>query len=70
MEGYHFLLWLFMIVGMKPLSERDENKEVPYLKVWDEMFVGMKPLSERDENTQSGSQKLSSSLHGRNEATL
>ena len=55
---------------MKPLSERDENKEVPYLKVWDEMFVGMKPLSERDENTQSGSQKLSSSLHGRNEATL
>ena len=40
-------------VGMKPLSERDENKILPpHYHVLDAL-VGMKPLSERDENPPS-----------------
>jgi len=39
-----------LIVGMKPLSERDENHPVTG-SIWSEKaLVGMKPLSERDEN--------------------
>jgi len=37
-------------VGMKPLSERDENKKRPNLPSETVISVGMKPLSERDEN--------------------
>ena len=37
-------------VGMKPLSERDENTPVSGLSLKPRNLVGMKPLSERDEN--------------------
>ena len=38
-------------VGMKPLSERDENHEEEIGRIlYQEVIVGMKPLSERDEN--------------------
>jgi len=38
------------VVGMKPLSERDENLfQFPYSTIISK-YVGMKPLSERDEN--------------------
>jgi len=37
-------------VGMKPLSERDENLPIKPLKPTTKSQVGMKPLSERDEN--------------------
>jgi len=39
-----------MFVGMKPLSERDENYAVLFLNNSTTPSVGMKPLSERDEN--------------------
>jgi len=43
--------WIsFNIVGMKPLSERDENNLFKKLISTYSMSVGMKPLSERDEN--------------------
>jgi len=39
------------MVGMKPLSERDENfSSKESSTAWDHV-VGMKPLSERDENS-------------------
>jgi len=38
------------IVGMKPLSERDENFLLWLLRNISSLSVGMKPLSERDEN--------------------
>jgi len=38
-------------VGMKPLSERDENGNGTYHCTYvSGGYVGMKPLSERDEN--------------------
>jgi len=37
-------------VGMKPLSERDENKVKATFTSGTQILVGMKPLSERDEN--------------------
>ncbi|MGB4751236.1 MAG: hypothetical protein WBH60_01215 [Fervidobacterium sp.] len=37
-------------VGMKPLSERDENKIMCLGPSYYFLPVGMKPLSERDEN--------------------
>ena len=37
-------------VGMKPLSERDENLKHSRKLYIPSGFVGMKPLSERDEN--------------------
>ena len=45
-------LWLrsLKLVGMKPLSERDENLPVGLSGKHQESLVGMKPLSERDEN--------------------
>jgi len=39
------------IVGMKPLSERDENSSVIFVIRNINELVGMKPLSERDENS-------------------
>ena len=39
-------------VGMKPLSERDENSSVIFVIRNINELVGMKPLSERDENYQ------------------
>jgi len=57
-------------VGMKPLSERDENlaefHQVPTKNSW----VGMKPLSERDENQYPKNFKINISFCCRNEATL
>jgi len=38
-------------VGMKPLSERDENFAAIAFTIAEVFFVGMKPLSERDENS-------------------
>jgi len=38
------------VVGMKPLSERDENNLFNLFKNFNNSTVGMKPLSERDEN--------------------
>jgi len=37
-------------VGMKPLSERDENTLAKSILLISIFTVGMKPLSERDEN--------------------
>jgi len=37
-------------VGMKPLSERDENESPTCVPYPYSICVGMKPLSERDEN--------------------
>jgi len=37
-------------VGMKPLSERDENNYTGFWFYPETVKVGMKPLSERDEN--------------------
>jgi len=42
---------LGILVGMKPLSERDENLAICDSMLLTINFVGMKPLSERDENT-------------------
>jgi len=39
-----------LCVGMKPLSERDENTNKSPMKFQPVLCVGMKPLSERDEN--------------------
>jgi len=39
-----------LIVGMKPLSERDENTRRTSSVYTQGPHVGMKPLSERDEN--------------------
>jgi len=42
---------LSMVVGMKPLSERDENPQRDRFEINQaSLCVGMKPLSERDEN--------------------
>jgi len=38
------------LVGMKPLSERDENWRHWRHWISNSFLVGMKPLSERDEN--------------------
>ena len=42
--------FLFLGVGMKPLSERDENQITREQQKKGSCNVGMKPLSERDEN--------------------
>jgi len=39
------------VVGMKPLSERDENNNSVTSFLLSRAIVGMKPLSERDENS-------------------
>jgi len=40
------------LVGMKPLSERDENVSTGIRETFSGILpVGMKPLSERDENS-------------------
>jgi len=39
------------LVGMKPLSERDENLNMTMTAAMENTSVGMKPLSERDENS-------------------
>jgi len=39
-----------LLVGMKPLSERDENEKLNPGDGLQLFCVGMKPLSERDEN--------------------
>ena len=44
------MLISFTKVGMKPLSERDENSQRNSLQSSEKKRVGMKPLSERDEN--------------------
>ena len=61
---------LLFDVGMKPLSERDENSQLWHLVQAPATFVGMKPLSERDENFLVISTTLVSALRRRNEATL
>jgi len=58
-------------VGMKPLSERDENQGALFhapLLIF--IKVGMKPLSERDENDGNLWLRSLKLLEGRNEATL
>jgi len=46
-----FLISFVPGVGMKPLSERDENLVlIRTLTLLENKEVGMKPLSERDEN--------------------
>jgi len=57
-------------VGMKPLSERDENKKGKYYLPFLEKYVGMKPLSERDENILAAWSPHYYFLACRNEATL
>jgi len=57
-------------VGMKPLSERDENFCYSVACLHDKRAVGMKPLSERDENNLSCLEPNFYFLTGRNEATL
>ena len=57
-------------VGMKPLSERDENKYIPSLARLTVISVGMKPLSERDENFSRWPYQPNGCIVGRNEATL
>ena len=54
--GYkHGIFW----VGMKPLSERDENCAwSPYYLLLNWLLVGMKPLSERDENWRYSGKKI------------
>ena len=59
-----------VLVGMKPLSERDENNVSNVCCIHNYYRVGMKPLSERDENSgPSGNLEFHVSLC-RNEATL
>jgi len=41
------------VVGMKPLSERDENHHHHLASLLKSLTVGMKPLSERDENSKT-----------------
>ena len=57
-------------VGMKPLSERDENLSYLTGGLVNSLFVGMKPLSERDENLVVGGGKDENLELCRNEATL
>ncbi len=57
-------------VGMKPLSERDENQELLRNCSLTLVSVGMKPLSERDENNWVSKLGLVKSNMSRNEATL
>ncbi len=57
-------------VGMKLLSERDENLWGWYPKSYYFDLVGMKLLSERDENLNLNGQKLPRVDRCRNEATL
>ncbi len=45
---------LSLNVGMKPLSERDENSSYRSVNTIKISGVGMKPLSERDENLNPG----------------
>jgi len=53
MSQSQVLLLKCSLVGMKPLSERDENCAwSPQFHFLTGFFVGMKPLSERDENRQ------------------
>jgi len=57
-------------VGMKPLSERDENSEFGYKQYKGGGPVGMKPLSERDENSSTAPVFRGAIFICRNEATL
>jgi len=61
---------LTIAVGMKPLSERDENLAEFTFNSPAFHGVGMKPLSERDENWISQSAVLFPNISRRNEATL
>jgi len=69
---YYFLLPGFFVtlVGMKPLSERDENLSLKPRNLLDLTTVGMKPLSERDENLPPGPCYYFLLPGCRNEATL
>ena len=58
------------MVGMKPLSERDENLPELIVCLNASNLVGMKPLSERDENYHPHLALFLQTLHRRNEATL
>jgi len=58
------------VVGMKPLSERDENCYFPENSSYDGECVGMKPLSERDENRFLPLLLFGKIYRRRNEATL
>ena len=60
----------FHQVGMKPLSERDENKRCNLLQNFKIRVVGMKPLSERDENQTVEDTVNKLDYCSRNEATL
>jgi len=51
---YESILIVLIYVGMKPLSERDENREHHVVPFLNHNTVGMKPLSERDENDVHG----------------
>jgi len=62
--------WRGTTVGMKPLSERDENyleSNTTHTKI---VVVGMKPLSERDENQPVENTMDQLNNTSRNEATL
>mgnify|MGYP001426987999 CR=1 FL=1 len=59
-----------LLVGMKPLSERDENASRLHRKPLLSSLVGMKPLSERDENILKSILAEAHSITSRNEATL
>ena len=61
---------LNVLVGMKPLSERDENHTNVTACGVKLIIVGMKPLSERDENSDSPPSFSALKLISRNEATL
>jgi len=64
------ILISFTKVGMKPLSERDENPSSSRRRHLVSYEVGMKPLSERDENVSSEKNNPSLIKLSRNEATL
>jgi len=68
---YQFLeMHALLLVGMKPLSERDENPvSLVHFTVTLEP-VGMKPLSERDENKSMLAETHQAPTGSRNEATL
>ncbi len=57
-------------VGMKPLSERDENSLIAAPVFGATKSVGMKPLSERDENRSCNRANYPIATVSRNEATL
>jgi len=67
-----YLPWRLNInrVGMKPLSERDENSSLHVGTSNTNSTVGMKPLSERDENDNSLVCHIVYLFTCRNEATL